>query len=54
MEKFQVYRDIQARTGGDIYIGCRTRPHRKIHIYPQIHGDGCTARDGTGKTGRGT
>ena len=21
MEKFQVYRDIQARTGGDIYIG---------------------------------
>ena len=21
MENFQVYRDIQARTGGDIYIG---------------------------------
>lgn len=21
MENFQIYRDIQARTGGDIYIG---------------------------------
>ena len=35
MENFQVYRDIQARTGGDIYIGVNgPGPYRKIHIYP--------------------
>ena len=37
-----------------IHRRCRTRPHRKIHIYPQIYGAGRTAGDGTGKTGRGT
>ena len=47
MENFQIYRDIQARTGGDIYIGVvgpvRTR---KIHLYPQVHGACGFAWDG--------
>ncbi len=47
MENFQVYRDIQARTGGDIYIGV-VGPVRtgKINIYPQIYGTGGFARNG--------
>ena len=51
MENFQVYRDIQARTGGDIYIGVVGPVRRKIHIYPEIYGAGGTAGYGTGKTG---
>ena len=52
MENFQVYRDIQARTGGDIYIGV-VGPVRtgKSTFYPEIYGAGGTAGYGTGKTG---
>ena len=53
MENFQVYRDIQARTGGDIYIGgCGTGPYRKIHIHPEIYGADSTAIDQRGKKSR--
>ena len=53
MENFQVYRDIQARTGGRyIHRGRRTCPHRKIYIYPQIHGTCCIATDVRYKAGR--
>ncbi len=47
MENFQIYRDIQARTGGDIYIGV-VGPVRtgKIHLYPQVHGACGFAWDG--------
>ena len=39
MENFQVYRDIQARTGGDIYIGVvGPVQDRKIHVYPKVYG----------------
>ncbi len=50
MENFQVYRDIQARTGGDIYIGVvGPVQYRKIHIYPEIYGAGGAAIDQRGK-----
>ena len=41
MENFQVYRDIQARTGGDIYIG----------VVGPVRTGKSTAGYGTGKTG---
>ena len=50
MENFQVYRDIQARTGGDIYIGVvgpvRTGKSTFIRRFMETGG---TAGDGTGK-----
>ena len=47
MENFQVYRDIQARTGGDIYIGV-VGPVRtgKSTFIRQIYGTGGFARNG--------
>ena len=36
MENFQVYRDIQARTGGDIYIGV---VGRTVQENPHSSGD---------------
>ena len=51
MENFQVYRDIQARTGGDIYIGVVGPVRTGKSIYPEIYGAGGTAGYGTGKTG---
>ena len=55
MENFQVYRDIQARTGGDIYIGVvGACPHWKIHIYTKVYGTGGTSRNGGKKAGRST
>ena len=49
MQEFQLYRDIQARTGGEVYIGVvETGANGKIHIYPEIHGaDGAAWADGT-------
>ena len=52
MENFQVYRDIQARTGGDIYIGVVGPVRRKIHIHPEIYGADSTAIDQRGKKSR--
>ena len=42
MENFQVYRDIQARTGGDIYIGVvGPSPYRKNSTFiREIYGAG--------------
>ena len=49
MENFQIYRDIQARTGGDIYIGV-VGPVRtgKSNVHPKIYGTCGTSRHGTG------
>ena len=53
MENFQVYRDIQARTGrGYLHRGCGTGPYRKIHIHPEIYGADSTAIDQRGKKSR--
>ena len=35
MENFQVYRDIQARTGGDIYIGVVGPVPQPLCRYPR-------------------
>ena len=54
MENFQIYQlDIQARTGGDIYIGV-VGPVRtgKSIVYPKIYGAYGTSCDGTRQTGR--
>lgn len=33
-----LYKDIQSRTGGEIYIGVVAGKNRKIHFYQTIHG----------------
>lgn len=45
MEQYSVYRDIQARTGGEIYLGVvGPGADRKVHIYQTVYGADGTAR----------
>ena len=50
MDTFSVYKDIQARTGGQFFSWCRRAgAHRKINIYPSLYGGACTSRTEEGK-----
>ena len=37
MDAFQVYKDMKARTNGEIYIGV-VGPVRQVNIYQAVHG----------------
>ena len=39
MEEFHLYKDIKARTGGEIFLGVsRTCPYRKVYLCPALYG----------------
>ena len=38
MDDFHVYKDIEARTGGEIYVSVGTRTHREIYVYQAVYG----------------
>ncbi len=40
---FDLYKDIQGRTGGEIYIGVVAGAHRKINVYQTVHGFVCAS-----------
>ena len=46
--EYNVYEDINTRTGGELYLGIRRPgPHRKKYIYQKFHGiDGHTGNAG--------
>ena len=44
--EYNVYEDINTRTGGELYLGI-VGPHRKKYIYQKFHGiDGHTGNAG--------